>query len=164
MRHLVANTQYFNNINDRDQPCKLWLIVFLNNDNKTLFNLWSARCNFYGGKSEFVICSGACVYLQLQYACVCVAAQSFVCVCHIVDIAAVWYHLSCCHNNRSCSWWWCIVCQTISARTWSAGPMRLQTWFSFYGGCLLSPLELPLDRCPVSFRRPLPHVVLTLRC
>lgn len=42
VRHLVVKVQYFKN-SDRNQPCKLWLIVFFNNENKTLFNLWSAR-------------------------------------------------------------------------------------------------------------------------
>lgn len=84
--------------------------------------LWEKKANLSFLLELVCICS----YSML----VCASVHISVFVCQIVDIAAVWYHLSCCHNNRSCSWWWYIICQTISARTWSAGRMRLQTWFT----------------------------------
>lgn len=98
--------------------------------------------------------SSVCVFLCTYCAPVCASVPS--CVCVIVDITAARYHLSRCHNNASSGWWWCIICQTISARTWSASPKRLQTWFTavLYGGCLLSPLEQPLDCWAVCLRRP----------
>lgn len=79
VRHLVANVQYFNN-NDKNQPCKLWLIVFLNNENKTLFNLWSTRYYFYGGKKWiYHLFQSLCVFAVTV--CWCVRQCTSVCLC-----------------------------------------------------------------------------------
>ncbi len=110
------------------------------------------RNSFYR-KKWILHCCLFCSYSM----CLCTS----VCLClSDVDIVAVWYHLSCCHNNRSCSWWWCIVCQTISARTWYAGPVRLQTWFTtdFMAGVFFH-LWSCLWTAGLSACQPLPNVV-----